>query len=173
MFFNLVCKYFSFLSETFIGFHRSFRWTWRRLRTFWWVFRSHETFWQRFFKFSTLNVGVSKNWSITLFCDLARELLSIFSRNDLQKSKVSWAQSSCSVTNCLALTISSSETKAQYLSVMFLILKTANSILLHNRDTSSFWILSVRIKIWFIHFVKLPIRPLLLAFNILIFSRGC
>ena len=57
---------------------------------------------------------------------------------------------------------------------MFLMLKTAKSILLHTRDTSSqFWILSVRIKTRFVPFVKLPINPLLLAFNLLIFSTGC
>ena len=80
------------------------------------------------FDFFTLNFGVSKNWSKVLFCDLAREALSIFSRNDLQKFNFSWARSSYSVTNYLALTISSSQTKAQYLSVMFLLLKTANSL---------------------------------------------
>ena len=32
-----------------------------------------------------------KNWSIELFCDLARGVLSIFSRNDLQRLNVSWA----------------------------------------------------------------------------------
>ena len=41
-----------------------------------------------FFEFFILNFGVSKNWSIALFCDLAREALSIFSRNDLQKFNV-------------------------------------------------------------------------------------
>ena len=35
-----------------------------------------------------LNLDVSKKWLIALFCDLARDVLSIFSRNDLQKSNV-------------------------------------------------------------------------------------
>ena len=52
-----------------------------------------------FFEYFTLNFGVSKNWSIALFCDLAREALSTLSRNDLQKFNVSWARSSCSSFN--------------------------------------------------------------------------
>ena len=90
-----------------------------------------------FFEIFILNFDVSKNWYIALFCHLAREALSIFSRNNLQKFNVSWARSFCSVNTSLALAISSSETKRQYFTVMFLMLKTANSVLLHNRDTSS------------------------------------
>ena len=90
-----------------------------------------------FFEIFTLNFDVSKNWYIALFCHLAREALSIFSRNNLQKFNISWARSFCSVNTSLALAISSSETKRQYFTVMFLMLKTANSVLLHNRDTSS------------------------------------
>ena len=110
MLLNLVIKYFSFLSV-----HQSARWTGQRFRTFWWVFRSHRTFWWHFFEFYIWNFGVSKNWSTALFFDLARKVLIIFSRNDLQRFDVSWARSSCSFTNC-----------QQYLTVMFLILKTAN-----------------------------------------------
>ena len=67
------------------------------------------------------NLDVSKKWLIALFCDLARDVLSIFSRNDLQKS------------NVFTGFLTSSETKTHYLSVMFLMLRTVNSILLHNR----------------------------------------
>ena len=108
-----------------------------------------------------------------LFCDLAREALSILSIIILQRFSVSWAQSSCSFSDYLALTTSSTESKTQCLSVKFLTLKTANSSLLRNRHTSSyFWLLSQRIKTRFIHFVKLPINTLLLAFNLLILSTG-
>ena len=98
--------------------------------------------------FLTLKFGVSRTWPIALFCDLAKELLPIFFRNDLQRFNVCKAQSSCSFTSYLALVISSTETKAQYLSVMFLMLKTQSYCIADNFILKSLFSLAKTEKVF-------------------------